>query len=226
MTDTTAVFWGIDKPTWAVIGAIAAVAIPMIYNMVNEIIKASRERKYVMVQLIFLLDKFTSGCEAVAWDDGFPPGHPGNGAAHKQHKSPKLGLITVKGELKFLKAARLHELQSIDIRQRQIQQELREVDWQYDHPDLSNYFGQRRRHYAELGIFTAELTRKICRELVITQDEWKGKETPEASCQRSLIKLNRRRADMTMSRKYNKAKSVMKRQETAKNAKSSSANDE
>lgn len=227
MADTHVTLLGYDITIWGVGVAIIAAILPQAINLYVERNKSRRERKYVEVQLIFLLDKFASGCEGVAWDSGFPPGFPENGEGEEQQKSPVLGLANVKGELKFLKAKRLHQLQSIDIRQLQIEKELRETDWEFDLPDMSTYFRLRRRRYAELGLFTAELTRKICRELKIDQDVWNGKETPESSCLRSLKKLNRGRADTTIRRNYNWAKSIMRRQEIADKADSTnSANDE
>ena len=202
------VFWGIDKPTWAIIGAIAAVAVPMAYNMVNEIIKAKRERKYVEVQLIFLLNKFASGCVEVAWDDGYPPDAQKQGRPKTQHEIPVLGLSSVRGEHKFLKANLLKELHSIEIMQLQIQQKLREIDFQNDDPEESAYYDYRRRQYAELGIFTATLNKKICQNLRLAEETMSGNQSE--SCRRSLALMNRNRADSRIRKKYNKSKLMMK----------------
>lgn len=193
------VFFGIDKPTWAIIGAISAVAVPMVYNMVNEIIKASRERKYVEVQLIFLLNKFTSGCVEVAWDDGYPPDEQKSGRPTIQHEIPELGLSSVKGEHKFLKASLLKELHQIEIKQLQIKQQLREIDYQDNDPDEFSYYDFRRRQYAELGIYTAALNKKICRNLRLAEENMSKSQSD--SCRKSLALMNRNRAYSRITKK-------------------------
>lgn len=202
------VFLGFDKPTWAIIGAISAVAVPMLYNMTNEIIKARRERKYVEIQLIFLLNKFTSGCEEVAWDNGYPPDEQKNGIPTIQHEAPELGLSSVKGEHKFLEASLLKELHQIEIKQLQIRQRLREISCQNDDPEEFLYYDYRRRQYAELGIFTAELNKKICLNLRLPED--KMSESQSDSCRKSLAIMNRNRANNRITRKYNKSKRIMR----------------
>lgn len=57
------------------LGGAAAVGIPLLFNLVKEIVfdrrKSKTERTYISVQLVFLLDKFVSECAEASWDRGF-----------------------------------------------------------------------------------------------------------------------------------------------------------
>ena len=114
----------------------------------------------------------------------------------------------MKGEHKFLKSNLLKELYSIEIKQLQIKQQLREIDFQIDDPEEFFYYDLRRRQYAELGIFTAALNKKICKYLNLTEDNMS--ESLSESCRRSLALMNRNRADSRITKKYNKSKRMMK----------------
>lgn len=63
-----------EKETWTLIGAAAAVAVPLIYNTVKEAIwetkKRKREERHIVIQLIFMLDKYISQCEFLSYNDG------------------------------------------------------------------------------------------------------------------------------------------------------------
>ncbi|MEN4743651.1 hypothetical protein ABEH08_23025 [Pantoea agglomerans] len=63
-----------EKETWALLGAAAAVAAPLIFNTVKEAIwerkKRKREERHIVIQLIFLLDKYISQCEFLSYNDG------------------------------------------------------------------------------------------------------------------------------------------------------------
>ncbi|MDY4348901.1 hypothetical protein [Pectobacterium brasiliense] len=67
------------------LGGAAAVGVPLLFNLVKEMVfdlrKIKAERIYISVQLVFLLDKFVSECAEVSWDRGFDetyqePGSP------------------------------------------------------------------------------------------------------------------------------------------------------
>lgn len=57
----------VEKETWTLLGAAAAVVAPLVYNTIKEALfeksKRKREERYIIVQLIFILDKYIADCE-------------------------------------------------------------------------------------------------------------------------------------------------------------------
>jgi hypothetical protein len=62
----------VEKETWALVGAAAAVAGPLIYNTVKEAVweskKRKREERHIVIQLIFILDNYISQCAFLSYN--------------------------------------------------------------------------------------------------------------------------------------------------------------
>ncbi|MEG1090067.1 MAG: hypothetical protein RSE38_02010 [Acinetobacter sp.] len=179
--------FGLKPETATLVGASAAIGIPLIANFFKELWfdrrKRKEERAYISVQLLFILDKFTGDCAEVSWDRGFDESGPepdGPEYLEIQTEPPVFDMSTVKGEYKYLEPSLIYRLQSIDIELLKVKQELREVT---DNPNfgeefMDKYILLRRELYADVGLKVAQLSDDIRIELKIDIDHgWSPKES-------------------------------------------------
>ncbi|OVZ95670.1 hypothetical protein CBW53_19425 [Yersinia frederiksenii] len=171
--------------------------------------KRETEKNYILVQLIFILDKFTAACARVAWDDGYPENEPPSEIRAIQVSDPVFDLSSVKGEYKYLSPQQLYELQAIDIKLIQIKENLRSYDV-FDESDLGGYFTLRRKLYIELGLYTDSLIQEIRYQSNIKHNAWNNEASPVDSIKRSQWQLWRMKADRILKKMERKAKNAMK----------------
>ncbi|EMO2292111.1 hypothetical protein [Klebsiella variicola] len=205
-----------EKETWALIGAASAVAVPLIYNTVKEAIwetkKRKREERYIVVQLIFMLDKYISQCEFLSYNDGiYDP--------EKEYKvtgyvKPELQLSSVKGDYKYLDADMLYRLYSIDSKCAQVISELSNLDDSYfdDAPDCTGYYARRQELYAKHGLYVIELSENICRKFRIKHVSWEGGFNPAVSIRERLVQIRASKSRANLRRMEMKAKRVAEKQ--------------
>lgn len=202
-----------SKEIWAVWGAVAAIGGPLIFNMFKEMYfdykKRETEKNYILVQLIFILDKFTASCARVAWDDGYPENEPPSEVRAIQVSDPAFDLSSVKGEYKYLSPQQLYELQAIDIKLIQIKEKLRSYDV-FDESDLGGYFTVRRKLYIELGLYTDSLIQEIRHQSNIKHNAWNNEVSPVDSIKSSQLQLNKMKSVITLKQMERKAKNAMK----------------
>ncbi|HHH0281198.1 TPA: hypothetical protein ACPZNW_004145 [Yersinia enterocolitica] len=202
-----------SKESWAIMGAAAAIGIPLLFNMFKEMYfdykKRKTERDYILVQLIFILDKFTADCAQVAWDDGYPPYEPPSDIRATQVSAPVFDLSSVKGEYKYLSPEQLYRLQAIDIKLIQIKEKLRSYEM-FDDPASDRYFSSRRRFYIELGLYTDSLIQEIRHQANIKHNAWNNEVSPVDSIKSSQLQLNKMKSVRTLKQMERKAKNVMK----------------
>ncbi|MCP2233046.1 MULTISPECIES: hypothetical protein [Erwinia] len=84
-----------EKETWALVGAAAAIAGPLIFNTVKEAFwerkKRKREERHIVIQLIFLLDKYISQCQFLSYNDGiYDPEKEYKVTAYVKPESPRI----------------------------------------------------------------------------------------------------------------------------------------
>ncbi|GKN49791.1 hypothetical protein NUKP84_43260 [Klebsiella variicola] len=206
----------VEKETWALIGAASAVAVPLIYNTVKEAIwetkKRKREERYIVVQLIFMLDKYISQCEFLSYNDGiYDP--------EKEYKvtgyvKPELQLSSVKGDYKYLDADMLYRLYSIDSKCAQVISELSNLDDSYfdDAPDCTGYYARRQELYAKHGLYVIELSENICRKFRIKHVSWEGGFNPAVSIRERLVQIRASKSRANLRRMEMKAKRVAEKQ--------------
>ncbi|HHH2234986.1 TPA: hypothetical protein ACPY5O_003782 [Yersinia enterocolitica] len=202
-----------SKESWALIGAVAAIGIPLLFNMLKEIyfdyIKRKTERDYILVQLIFILDKFTAACALVAWDDGYPLDEPPSEMRQIQVSDPVFDLSSVKGEYKYLSPQQLYRLQAIDIKLIQIRKKLLSYEI-YDQSELGDYFTSRRRFYIELGLYTDSLIQEIRHQSKIKHNAWNNEVSPVDLIKSSQRQLWKMKSARTLKQMERKAKNAMK----------------
>jgi len=197
-------------------GAASAVAVPLIYNTVKEAIwetkKRKREERYIVIQLIFMLDKYISQCEFLSYNDGiYDP--------EKEYKvtgyvKPELQLSSVKGDYKYLDADMLYRLYSIDSKCAQVISELSNLDDSYfdDAPDCTGYYARRQELYAKHGLYVIELSENICRKFRIKHVSWEGGFNPAVSIRERLVQIRASKSRANLRRMEMKAKRVAEKQ--------------
>lgn len=197
-------------------GAAAAVAVPLIYNTVKEAIwetkKRKREERHIVIQLIFMLDKYISQCEFLSYNDGiYDP--------EKEYKvtgyvKPELQLSSVKGDYKYLDADMLYRLHSIDSKRAQVISELSNLDDSYfdDAPDCTGYYARRQELYAKHGLYVIELSENICRKFRIKHVSWEGGFNPAVSIRERLVQIRASKSRANLRRMEMKAKRVAEKQ--------------
>ncbi|EIB97883.1 hypothetical protein [Pantoea sp. Sc1] len=201
-----------EKETWALLGAAAAVAAPLIFNTVKEVVwetkKRKREERHIVVQLIFLLDKYISRCEFLSYNEGvYDPQRE-----HKvmDYEKPDLNLSSVKGDYKYLDADLLYRLHSIDSKRAQVISELSNLNDSYfdDAPDFTAYYAKRQELYAKHGLYVIELSEDICRKFKIKHVSWEGGFNPAASIRERLVQIRASKSQAYLRRMEMKAKRV------------------
>lgn len=205
-----------EKETWALFGAATAVAAPLIFNTVKEALwerkKRIREERYIVIQLIFVLDKYMSQCEFLSYNDGIYD-------SEKEYKvtdyvKPELQLSSVKGDYKYLDADMLYRLHSIDSKRAQVISELSNLDDSYfeDAPDCSGYYSKRQDLYATHGLYVIELSEDICRKFKIKHVSWDGGFNPATSIRERLIQIRASRSRSKLRNMERYAKRVAEKQ--------------
>lgn len=179
--------------TWPIIGAAAVVATPLIYNTVKDIIldirRNKRERTYISIQLIFILDKFVADCAVISWYDGYPQISSMDEEAEIKHDKPELILSSVKGDYKHISTDLLYKLQSIDMCIMQIKELLHDEGSFYNPPAYSEYYNIRRNKYRELGVYVKKIINDIFLEMKTVHPPWENGYDPSESLERSRIAM-------------------------------------
>ncbi|MFJ5490590.1 hypothetical protein OGM23_04190 [Dickeya fangzhongdai] len=201
-----------EKETWALVGAAAAIAGPLIFNTVKEAVwerkKRKREERHIVIQLIFVLDKYISQCEFLSYNDGIYD--PDKEYKVTRYVKPELQLSSVKGDYKSLDADMLYRLHSIDSKREQVISELSNLDDSYfdDAPDCTGYYAKRQELYAKHGLYVIELSENICRKFKIKHVSWGGGFNPAVSIRERLVQIRASKSRATLRRMEMKAKRV------------------
>lgn len=204
-----------EKETWALLGAAAAVAFPLIFNTIKEAFwearKRKREERYIIVQLIFVLDKYIAECEFLSGNEGIYD--PASQEVTMAYDKPELKLSSVKGDYKNLNTDRLYRLHSIESKHAQVRNELANLDDSYfeDGPEFSGYYGKRQELYAKHGLYVVELSEDICREFGISHTSWKGGFNPSASIRARLLQMRASKSAATLRRMESRSRRIADR---------------
>ncbi|MGF6477688.1 hypothetical protein ABIE06_004545 [Pantoea dispersa] len=205
-----------EKETWTLFGAATAVVVPLIFNTVKEAVRERKKRKseerYIVVQLIFVLDKYISQCEFLSYNDGMYD--PEKEYKVTDYVKPELQLSSVKGDYKYLDTDMLYRLHSIDSKRAQVISELSNLDDSYfeDAPECSEYYSKRRELYAKHGLYVIELSEDICRKFRIKHVSWDGGFNPATSIRERLIQIRASRSRSMLRNMERYAKRVAEKQ--------------
>lgn len=152
----------LDKGGYVLLGVVLTLTIGVLKDVVAAYLKNKRERSYLAVQIIFLLDDFALKCSAVVGDDGTWMGQYGpNGVARSRVAEPEISFSELKGDWKSINPEivyRLHDLaSSIISAKRKVSAEFENSD----PPDFSEGFECRQYEYALLGLQSFEISNEF-----------------------------------------------------------------
>ncbi|WP_099319839.1 hypothetical protein [Erwinia amylovora] len=199
-----------DKETWALVGAAAAIAGPLIFNTVKEAIweikKRKREERHIVIQLIFILDEYISCCDFLSYNEGVYD--PQLQYRVTKYEEPELKLSMVKGDYKNLDTDMLYRLHSINSKRAQVRSELSNLDDSFydDPPEFSAYYSKRQELYAKHGLYVIELSEDICQKFNINHVSWDEGFNPAQSIRTRLtqIRASKSRATLRSMERYAK----------------------
>ena len=199
-----------EKETWALIGAASAVAVPLVVNTVKETvfehIRNKRDRNYIVVQVIFLLDKYIAECEVLSRNEGIFSAETQQ--VEMTYIHPKLNLSAVKGDYKYLSVDMLYRLHSIETKHAQIRHELSNLDddYYYDAPEFTAYYNFRKQLYTQHGLYVAKLSEDICHKFRIDHVSWQDGFDPVASLRARFRQMRRSASEAAIRKKERRAK--------------------
>ncbi|KVC95998.1 hypothetical protein WI78_18395 [Burkholderia ubonensis] len=158
----------------AVISATAGISGVLLGNSfvaVKEwLINRSRRQKdtaYLAIIVVSHLDRFANGCLHVALDDGTEYGRPAG--RHEEEYTPtttppEFQPLDIDVEWKVLPKDLMYAILRLPDQKEKIQNTLAGIaEYDDDYPDHTEYFWTRRRAYADLGLQTSDLARRLRR---------------------------------------------------------------
>ncbi|EMX9090294.1 hypothetical protein [Klebsiella oxytoca] len=203
-----------EKETWTLLGAAVAVVVPLIYNTIKEAIweskKQKKEEQYIIVQLLFVLDKYISECDFLAGNDGkYDPEFEYKVMSYER---PELKLSSVKGDYKYLDTDMLYRLYSIESKHAQVIHTLANLDDDYFFDrEFPKYFAKRRELYAIHGLYVVELSEDICCKFKIQHISWGDGFSPAASIRAHLKQIRASHSAATLRRMEERARRISAR---------------
>ena len=122
-----------------------------------------KEATYLAILVVAHVDRFANSCLHVAFDDGTEEGRPAGsqGCWAPTVTPPVFDPLSFDVNWKALPADLMYDILGMPYRIEQLEQDIAEV---YEHdgpPDYSEYFWERRRGWAVLGLEFSELARRL-----------------------------------------------------------------
>lgn len=156
----------------AIISATAGIAGVLLGNSfvaVKEwLINKSRHQKdtaYLAIIVVSHLERFSNGCLHVALDDGTEEGRPSgrNGEEYTPTITPpEFQPLDIDVEWKVLPKDLMYAILRLPNQKEKIESTLSGMaEFDNDYPDHTEYFWTRRRSYADLGLQTSDLARRL-----------------------------------------------------------------
>ncbi|BCM07239.1 hypothetical protein MAFF241647_15960 [Ralstonia solanacearum] len=153
--------------------------------------KRKKDTAYLAIVVVSHLDRFANGCFYVALDDGTDQGEPAgrNGECQPTTKPPEFQPLDIDVEWKVLPQELMYPILRLPDQRERIQHRLAGItEFDNDYPDHTEYFWARRRDYAELGLQTSDLARRLRRLAGMPFDEPKPGEWCRDEELRDVIK--------------------------------------
>lgn len=127
--------------------------------------KREADKLYLAVTVSGALEQFVSGCAAVASDDGSQPGAPDHERLTVQTPMPTLDLSGIDVEWKSLSGVLLDKVHSVP---RRLATLVEYLDNAADHYDDDDFFADRQRKSAELGVYAAQVSAELRESVGLT----------------------------------------------------------
>ncbi|WGS46054.1 hypothetical protein LFL97_25585 [Burkholderia sp. JSH-S8] len=156
----------------AIISAAAGIAGVLLGNSfvaIKELLisqsKHKKDTAYLAIIVSSHLDRFANGCLQVAVDDGTAYGQPAgrNGEEYSPTvEPPEFRPLDIDVEWKALPHDLMDSILRLPDEREQIQNRLSAIaEFDDDYPDHADYFWTRRRDYANLGLRTSGLAKRL-----------------------------------------------------------------
>lgn len=157
--------------TSAIISAVAGISGVLLGNtfvaikewLTNQS-KRQKDAAYLAIVVVSHLDRFANGCLHVALDDGTEEGRPAgrNGEYVPVAESPEFQPLDIDVEWKALPRELMYPILRLPDQRDQIEHRLAGIaEYDSDYPEHAHYFWTRRRDYADLGLQTSDLARRL-----------------------------------------------------------------
>lgn len=129
----------------------------------NAKIKDERDGSYLAILVASHLDRFANGCLHCALDDGTEYGQPAGGDGRYQTtvESPQFNPLEIDVEWKVLPKDLMYDILQIPGKREHIISRLAGIAEHGDPYDQDEYFWSRQRGYAELGLHTAAVAKRL-----------------------------------------------------------------
>lgn len=147
-----------------VVGAVIGHLANHFISWFKENKQSSPERKFVCIELIFLLEDYATKCADVAQDEGEPVGVEGEYESVIRYPEP-IDYSSVKGNWKALNSKIMYEVCSLPVLQKNAIQKINFIGSDSSTPPRhTKYFDARRYWFSVLGLKAAEIADKIREE--------------------------------------------------------------
>jgi hypothetical protein len=139
--------------------------------------KRQKDTAYLAIIVVSHLNRFANSCLHVSLDDGTESGHPA-GRNQEEYvttvKPPEFQPLDIAVEWKVLPQQLMYSILLLPDQREQIQNSLAGIaEFDDDYPDHTEYFWVRRRDYAELGLRSSDLARRLSRHAGMPIEEQK-----------------------------------------------------
>ncbi|MCT4709061.1 hypothetical protein MUA04_02380 [Enterobacteriaceae bacterium H11S18] len=124
--------------------------------------KISRERHFIAIELVFLLEQFAESCSDVAADIGENNGDP-QPTRKPTVDYPELSFTGVNGNWQVLDGRLMYRIRELLVLQREAQNAIANVKAGDYYGECKDYFRERRYQYARLGLKTIIQVRRLRR---------------------------------------------------------------
>lgn len=122
--------------------------------------KQQKERHFISVELVLLLEKYAEGCARVAADDG-----EDNDAPQPERMPtvnyPELNLQEISGDWRLLKALLMYRIRELPVLQNEARSMIEAALDAYDPPYHAQYFYERQYQFARLGMKAVILAMRL-----------------------------------------------------------------
>ncbi|CAB3682095.1 hypothetical protein R8871_02569 [Paraburkholderia graminis C4D1M] len=175
-----------------IIGVLLGNSFVTVKELVVNRSKRRKDTAYLAIIVVSHLDRFANGCSSVAWDDGTSEGRPA-GRNEEEYRPttepPEFQPLDIDVEWKVLPRELMYEILRLPDLREQIQNRLAGIaEYDNDYPEHAEYFWTRRRDYADLGLRTSELSRRLRRHAGMPAEEPKPGEWNRDGGLRDVVK--------------------------------------
>ena len=139
----------------------------------NAKIKDERDGSYLAILVASHLDRFANGCWSCALDDGTAYGQPAgeDGRYQTTVEPPQFNPLEIDVEWKVLPKDLMYDILQIPSKREHITSRLAGIAEHSDPYDPGDYFWSRQRDYAELGLHTLAVAKRLRKHAGLPIDE-------------------------------------------------------